>query len=153
VVGDSVLRDTTRPVAEFRDKTVLAFEQKDVTGLALDMRDEKIALEQADGRWKVTKPGRCRRTPARCAFPRRSPVRRVGVRGRCAQITGAVRTDKPVRLDVQTGREKDRATKTLLIGRADPPRRASTPCGRASRSVSADPTTWTAVPKNLAVLR
>ena len=44
VVGDSVLRDTTRPLAEFRDKTVLAFEQKDVTGVELDMRDEKIAL-------------------------------------------------------------------------------------------------------------
>src|SRR5947209_1157004 len=56
VVGDSVLRDTTRPVAEFRDKTVLAFEQKDVTGVALDLRDEKIALEQADGRWKLTRP-------------------------------------------------------------------------------------------------
>src|SRR6266403_4899769 len=56
VVGDSVLRDTTRPVAEFRDKTVLAFDPKDVTGLELDMRDEKIALEQADGRWKLTRP-------------------------------------------------------------------------------------------------
>src|SRR5262249_16880492 len=42
VIGDSVLRDVTRPVAEFRDKTVLAFDQKDVTGLELDLRDDKI---------------------------------------------------------------------------------------------------------------
>src|SRR5437667_9691003 len=32
VVGDSVLRASTRPAAEFRDKTVLAFEQREVTG-------------------------------------------------------------------------------------------------------------------------
>src|SRR5262249_56011421 len=56
VIGDSVLRDVTRPVAEFRDKTVLAFDQKDVTGLELDLRDDKIALEQADGKWKLTRP-------------------------------------------------------------------------------------------------
>src|SRR4029450_11692301 len=38
VVGESILRDATRPVAEFRDKTVLAFDQKDVTGLEIVTR-------------------------------------------------------------------------------------------------------------------
>jgi len=56
VVGESVLRDTTRPVAEFRDKSVLAFDQKDVTGFEIVTRDDTLAVEQAEGRWKLTRP-------------------------------------------------------------------------------------------------
>src|SRR5713226_8485435 len=56
VVGDSVLRDTTRPLADFRDKAVLAFDQKDVTALEIITRDDTIAVEQTDGRWKLTRP-------------------------------------------------------------------------------------------------
>src|SRR5438445_10040732 len=55
-MSDSVLRDSTRPVAEFRDKTVLAFEQREVTGLAIDTRDDQIALEPAAARWKTPRP-------------------------------------------------------------------------------------------------
>jgi hypothetical protein len=156
VVGDSVLRDTTRPVAEFRDKTVLAFEQKDVTGLELDMRDEKIALEQADGRWKVTKP---RPLPADADTVRDflDKLRAARVKEFAADAPKSLEPfglDKPVRLDVQTGREKDRATKTLLIGRADPAKKGVYAMRPGESSVLVIPDeTWTAVPKNLAVLR
>jgi hypothetical protein len=62
--------------------------------------------------------------------------------------------DKPVRLDVQTGRAKDRATKTLLIGRADPAKKGVYAMRPGESSVLLIPDeTWTAVPKNLAVLR
>ena len=56
VVGESVLRDSTRPVADFRDKAVLAFDQKDVTGLEIVTADDTIAAEQADGRWRLSRP-------------------------------------------------------------------------------------------------
>jgi hypothetical protein len=156
VVGDSVLRDTTRPVAEFRDKTVLAFEQRDVTGLELDMRDEKIALEQADGRWKVTKP---RPLPADADTVRDflDKLRAARVKEFAADAPKSLEPfglDKPVRLDVKTGREKDRATKTLLIGRADPAKKGVYAMRPGESSVLLIPDeTWTAVPKNLAVLR
>jgi Domain of unknown function (DUF4340) len=156
VVGDSVLRDTTRPVAEFRDKTVLAFEQKDVTGLELDMRDEKIALEQADGRWKITKP---RPMPADADTVRDflDKLRAARVKEFAADAPKSLEPfglDKPVRLDIQTGREKDRATKTLLIGRADPAKKGVYAMRPGESAVLLIPDeTWTAVPKNLAVLR
>jgi hypothetical protein len=156
VVGDSVLRDTTRPVAEFRDKAVLAFEQRDVTGLELDMRDEKIALEQADGRWKVTKP---RPLPADADTVRDflEKLRAARVKEFAADAPKSLEPfglDKPVRLDVQTGREKDRATKTLLIGRADPAKKGVYAMRPGESAVLLIPDeTWTAVPKNLAVLR
>src|SRR5213593_4508431 len=156
VVGDSVLRDTTRPVAEFRDKTVLAFEQKDVTGVALDLRDEKIALEQADGRWKLTLP---RVLPADADTVRDflDKLRAARVKEFPADAPKSLEPfglDKPVRLDVQTGRDRDRATKTLLIGRADPAKKGVFAMRPGESTVMLIPDeTWTAVPKNVAVLR
>ncbi len=156
VIGDSVQRDATRPVADFRDKTVLAFEQKDVTGLELDLRDEKIALEQADGRWKMTKP---RPLPADADTVRDflEKLRAARVKEFAADAPRSLEPfglDKPVRLDVQTGRDKDRATKTLLIGRADPAKKGVYAMRPGESSVLVIPDeTWTAVPKNVAVLR
>ena len=156
VVGDSVLRDTTRPVAEFRDKTVLAFEQKDVTGLELALRDDKIALEQADGRWKLTKP---RALPADADTVRDflEKLRAARVKEFAADGPRSLEPfglDKPVRLDIQTGREKDRATKTLLFGRADPAKKGVFAMRPGESTVMLIPEeTLTAVPKNVAVLR
>ena len=156
VVGDSVLRDTTRPVAEFRDKTVLAFDQKDVTGLEIDTRDEKIALEQADGRWKLTRP---RPLPADADTVRDflEKLRAARVKEFAADAPRSLEPfglDKPVRLDVQTGRDKDRATKTLLVGRAEPAKKGVFAMRPGESTVMLIPDeTWAAVPKNLAVLR
>src|SRR5437867_6587859 len=156
VVGDSVLRDTTRPVAEFRDKTVLAFEQKDVTGVALDLRDEKIALEQADGRWKLTRR-RVRPAAADTVRAFLDKLRAARVKEFPADAPNSLEPfglDKPVRLDVQTGRDRDRATKTLLIGRADPAKKGVFAMRPGESTVMLIPDeTWTAVPKNVAVLR
>jgi Domain of unknown function (DUF4340) len=156
VVGDSVLRDTTRPVTEFRDKTVLAFEPRDVTGLELDLRDDKIALEQADGRWKLTRP---RALPADTDTVRDllEKLRAARVKEFAADAPKSLEPfglDKPVRLEVQTGRDKDRATKTLLIGRADPAKKGVYAMRPGEAAVLLIPDeTWTAVPKNVAVLR
>ena len=156
VVGDSVLRDATRPVAEFRDKTVIAFDQKDVTGVEIDTRDEKIALEQADGRWKMTKP---RPLPAdgdtvRGFLEKLQSARVKEFAAEAPKSLEPFGLDKPVRIDVQTGRDKDRATKTLLIGRADAAKKGVFAMRPGESSVLLIPDeTWTAVPKNVAVLR
>src|SRR6516165_937297 len=156
VIGDSVLRDATRPVADFRDKTVLAFDQKDVTGVEIDTRDEKIALEQADGRWKMTKP---RPLPADADTVRGflEKLQSARVKEFAAEAPKSLEPfglDKPVRIDVQTGRDKDRATKTLLIGRADAAKKGVFAMRPGESSVLLIPDeTWTAVPKNVAVLR
>ena len=42
VVGESVLRDATKPVADFRDRTILAFDAKDVTGFEIVLPDETL---------------------------------------------------------------------------------------------------------------
>src|SRR5262245_42352163 len=121
VVGESVLRDTTRPVADFRDKTVLAFDQKDVTGLEIVTREDTIAVEQADGRWRLTRP---RALPADSDLIRDflEKLRSARVKEFVAEAPPSLAPfglDRPVKVAINTGRDKDRATKTLLLGRAD----------------------------------
>jgi hypothetical protein len=156
VVGESALRDATRPVADFRDKSVLAFDQKDVTGLEIVTRDDTLALEQADGRWKLTRP---RALPADAETVRDflEKVRAARVKEFVADAPRALEPfglDRPVRVSLQTGRDKDRATKTVLFGRVDSAKKGVYAMRPGETSVLLIPEeTWTAVPKNVAVLR
>jgi hypothetical protein len=156
VVGDSVLRDTTRPLADFRDKAVIAFDQKDVTGLEVVTRDEAIAVEMADGRWKLSRP---RALPADGDTVREflEKLRAARVREFVAETPRSLEPfglDRPVKVSIHTGRDQDRATKTLLFGRADPSKKGVYAMRAGGSSVVVVPDeTWAAVPKNVAVLR
>jgi Domain of unknown function (DUF4340) len=156
VVGESALRDATRPVADFRDKSVLAFDQKEVTGLEIVTRDDTLALEQADGRWKLTRP---RALPADAETVRDflEKVRAARVKEFAADAPKSLEPfglDRPVRISLHTGRDKDRATKTVLFGRVDPAKKGVYAMRPDESAVLLIPEeTWTAVPKNVAVLR
>ena len=156
VVGDSVLRDTTRPLADFRDKAVLAFDQKDVTALEIITRDDTIAVEQADGRWKLTRP---RALPADGDTLRDflEKLRAARVKEFVAEAPRSLEPfglDRPVKVSIHTGRDKDRATKTLLFGRGDPAKKGVYAMRAGESAVVVIPDeTWAAVPKNVAVLR
>ena len=156
VVGDSVLRDTTRPLADFRDKAVLAFDQKDVTALGIITRDDTIAVEQADGRWKLTRP---RALPADGDTLRDflEKLRAARVKEFVAEAPRSLEPfglDRPVKVSIHTGRDKDRATKTLLFGRGDAGKKGVYAMRAGESAVVVIPDeTWAAVPKNVAVLR
>jgi len=156
VVGDSVLRDTTRPLADFRDKAVLAFDQKDVTALEIITRDDTIAVEQADGRWTLTRP---RALPADGDMLRDflEKLRAARVKEFVAEAPRSLEPfglDRPVQVLIHTGRDKDRATKTLLFGRGDPAKKGVYAMRAGESAVVVIPDeTWAAVPKNVAVLR
>src|SRR5260370_30792695 len=55
-LSESVLRDATRPLADFRDRTLLAFEPKSVSAFEVATRAETLAVERAEGRWRLTTP-------------------------------------------------------------------------------------------------
>ena len=121
-VPDSVLRDATRPVTDYRDKTVLAFDRANVTGLDIAAPDETLGLESADGKWTLTRPTPRPADPDVVSdFLEKLGSARVKefVAENPASLQG-YGLDRPVRVDIHTGRDKDRATKTLLVGRADP---------------------------------
>src|SRR6059036_1687462 len=56
VLPDGVLRDATRPATDFRDKTILAFDRKDVSGVDLVVRGETIGLQYDGKGWLLTQP-------------------------------------------------------------------------------------------------
>src|SRR4030095_5104379 len=56
VLGESVLRDATKPVADFRDRPILAFDAKDVSGFEVVLPDQTLAVEGETRAWRITQP-------------------------------------------------------------------------------------------------
>src|SRR5712691_7316003 len=135
VVSDMVLRDVTRPLADFRDRTVLAFGQRQVTAFEVATREETLAVEQADGRWKLTRPVALPPTPRRsptfstssspCESRSSSPRRR----SRWSPTASSARSvSRSTRAATRTARPR-RSSSERRTGRSG----GSTPCGPASR--------------------
>ena len=156
VLGESVLRDSTRPLADFRDRSVLAFDPKTVTGFEVVLPDETLAVENADGAWRLTKPSALRAdTETITDFLDKlnaQKVREFVAEG--AASRGPYGLERPTRLTIYAGREKDRVSRTLLLGKVDPAKKgiyAMRPDEPTVLLVGEE--LWNAVPKNVAVLR
>lgn len=156
VLPESVLRDATRPLADFRDRTVLAFDGKSVSALEVQTREETLAVEQADGRWKLTKPVALAADAETVAdFLEKLQAQKVKeFVAESPRSLAPYGLDRPVRVAIHTGRDKDRATKTLLFGAVDKAKQgvyAMRP-GEASVLLLPEPA-WAAVPKTVGALR
>src|SRR5216117_1157258 len=156
VIPDSVLRDSTRPAVDFRDKTILSFERKDVTGLDLALRDDALSLNHAEKGWRITRP--------RALAADNDVVNDVLDKLQNARVKEFVidaprslepyGLERPTRVEVHTGKDKDRATKTLLIGATDDKKRGVYALRTGEQSVMLLPEdVWTALPKTVAALR
>jgi len=156
VLGDSVLRDVTRPVADFRDKTLLAFDRKQVTGLEVVSREETLGLESADGGWKITRPVAL----AADADTVNEFLEKLGgakVKEFVADAPSSLESyglDRPWRVTVHTGKDKERASRALLLGKVDSAKKGVYAMREGESSVLLVPEdVWTALPKNVAVAR
>jgi hypothetical protein len=157
VLGDSVLRDATRPVADFRNKTVLSFDRKDVTGLVVVTRDETLAVEASgEGGWRLTRP---RPLPAdpETVDELLNKLTAAKIKEFVADGPKSLQPyglERPVRLTIQTGKDKDRATKELLLGSVDDKKKGIYAQRPGENSVLLLPEdVWTALPKTTAALR
>jgi hypothetical protein len=153
---DGVARDATRPVADYRDKTVLAFDRGGVTGLDITTPEETLGLQSADGAWTLTRPA-ARPADADVVGDLLEKLGAARVKAFVAENPASLQPfglDRPVRLDVHTGRDKDRATKTLLLGRADPAKQGIYAMRPGEASVLLLPEDLEkALPRSAAVLR
>ncbi|MGH7392555.1 MAG: DUF4340 domain-containing protein [Candidatus Rokuibacteriota bacterium] len=122
VVGDGVLRDATRPLADFRSKAVLAFDRKEVTGVEIVTRDETLAVEPAGERgWRMTRPRALEADPDAVAGLLEK-LAGAKVREFVAETPRSLAPyglERPVRVAIHVGKDKDRATRTILLGNAD----------------------------------
>jgi hypothetical protein len=157
VVSDGVLRDVTRPVGDFRNKTILAFDRQDVAGLEVALPEETLAVERAgEAQWKVTRPRPLRAdTQAVSDFLEKLAGGRikefVAETPRSLEPYGLAR---PVRVAIHVGRDKDRATRALLLGRLDDKKKGVYALRPGEASVLLLPEeVWTTLPKTTAAIR
>ncbi|MGH7323661.1 MAG: DUF4340 domain-containing protein [Candidatus Rokuibacteriota bacterium] len=156
VVADGILRDVTRPAADFRNKTILAFDRASVTGVEIVTRDETLAVEAGENRWRLTRP---RPLPADTDAVR-DFLDKLGS-GRIKEFVAETPRslepyglERPVRVSVHTGKDGDRATKSLLIGHVDDKKKGVYAMRPGEPSVFLLPEdVWTALPRTTAALR
>src|SRR5262245_18590691 len=121
VIGDSVLRDATRPVADFRDKTILSFDRQQVTGLEIVTRDDTLSLEPATKGWRLTRPVEAGADPdAVSGFLDKLGAAKV--KEFVAEAPPSLEPyglDRPWKVTLHTGKDKDRASRTLMIGKVE----------------------------------
>jgi hypothetical protein len=156
-LSETVSRDATRPTADFRDHTVIAFDRRSVTGIDLDVEGDQIGLVADEpGKWRIVKP-RALRADADivAAFLDKlegaKATEFVDDAPRSLQPYGL---DKPARVTVWVGKDKDRSGRTLLVGRMAPDKKGVyvKRDGETGVMLTAE-ALWTAFPKNVAVLR
>ncbi len=157
LLSDFLLRDTTKPVADYRDKTILAFDRKDVTGLEIRIGDDLLVAEpEAETKWKITKPVSLRADwDAISDFL--DKLRFTKVKEFVADAPASLAPyglDHPTRVSLSFRKEKDRTSQALLFGKPAPAKKgvyAMRP-GEGSVLLVGDDL-WEALPKNVAVLR
>jgi len=155
--SESVLRDVTRPVADFRDKAVITFDRKSVTGLELGVEGGPVALESPEaGKWQMVRPRPYKADgDAVSEFLDKLDAARVKEFVEDAPASLApYGLDKPTDVTVVLGRDKERSTRTLQFGKVDAAKKGVYVMRAGERSVLLVPDElWTAVPKTPAVLR
>jgi hypothetical protein len=121
VLSDGVLRDATRPVVDFRDRTILAFDRGNVTGVDIVTDAETIAVEPAGAQWRITRPVALTADTAEMndLLEKLATVKVKEFVAEAPRSREAYGLERPLRVSVHTGKDKDRATRTLLVGRVD----------------------------------
>ena len=128
LVPDSLLREAQKKPSEFRDKTVLAFETKSVKGLEITPRPGPTITAKLRGTddWQLTAP------VAVAADREQISTLLESLRGarikefvtESPKTPGEYGLDRPVRLVLWLGEEKERGSKALRFGNAVPDKQA-----------------------------
>jgi len=156
VVSDGVLRETTKPVAEFRDRTILTFDRKDVSGIDVVVDGTTLSTTHADNAWRMTQPVAL---PAdgEAIADLLEKLAAAKVKEFVADAPPSLAPyglERPLRLTVHTGRDKERASRTLLVGRTDAEKKGVYALREGERSVLLLPEdVGKAVPRTVAALR
>ena len=156
VLPDSVLREATRPVVDFRDRTILAFERRDVTGVNVVTDAETIVIEPAGEKWKITRPVTLGADTAEMndLLDKLASAKVKDFVAEAPRTMQAYGLERPIKVSVHTGKDKDRATRTLLVGRTDADKKGVYAMREGESSVLLLPEEIAKlVPRNVAAIR
>lgn len=156
-LSEVVARDLAKPVTELRDRTVLAFDRKGVGQVDLQLSGETLTLESAEaGKWRLTKP---RVLPADPDVVADFLEKLDGAKAK-EFVEDAPRSLAPYGLDHPTtvtlwiGKDKERASRSLLFGREDKGKKGVYVVRSGEPGVMlVGEELWAAVPKTMGVLR
>lgn len=156
-LSENVSRDTNRPTAEFRDRSVIAFDRRSVTGLDLDVGGDQIGLVADEpGKWRIVKPRPLRADPDQIAefLDKLEGAKALEFVDDAPKSLAPYGLDRPSRVTVWVGKDKDRASRILLVGRAVPEKKGVYVKreGEPGVILTAE-AVWTAFPKTVAALR
>lgn len=153
-VSEVVGRDTVRPIGDFRDKTLVAFDRKAVSGLDLEVDRSRISLaSDAPGTWRIVAPG-AYRADGGLVGEFLDKLASAKVREWISGSPAQYGLDRPAVVTVWTGKDKERASKTVLLGRVDAEKKGVYVMRGGDAEVMVAPEDlWTALPKTVAVLR
>ena len=156
-LSESIARDTSRPVADFRDHTVMAFDRRNVTGVDLDVNGDQIALAADEpGKWRIVKPRALRADTDLVSefLDKLEGAKATEFVDDAPKSLAPYGLDKPARVTVWVGRDKDRAARTLLVGRPVPEKKGVYVKREGEPGVILTAgAVWTAFPKTVAALR
>ena len=155
-LGDSVLREATKPASEFRDRTILALDRKEVSGFEVTAEGETLAVAHAGDAWRITKPVAL---PADTdavgdMFEKLTAAKVKEFVAEAPRSRATYGLDRPLRLTIHTGRDKERASRTLLVGRTDAAKKGVYAMREGESSVLLVPDDVAkAIPRTVAALR
>jgi len=156
-LSEVVARDLAKPVTELRDRTVLAFDRKGVAQVDLQLPGEALTLESAEaGKWRLTKP---RVLPADPDVVADFLEKLDGAKAK-EFVEDAPRSltpyglDRPTTVTLWIGKDKERASRSLLFGREDKGKKGVYVMRSGEPGVMlVGEELWAAVPKTMGVLR
>ena len=150
-------RDVARPVGDFRDKTVIAFDKKAVTGIDLEVGGDHISLVADEPRkWRIVKPN-AYRADSDLVSDFLDKLESAKIKEFVADAPPSLAPyglDRPATVTIWTGKDKDRSSKTLLFGKGDMEKKGVYVMRAGEPGVMLVPEElWTVFPKTVAVLR
>jgi len=156
-LSESIARDASRPVADFRDRTVIAFDRRNVSGIDLDVNGDQIGVVADEpGKWRIVKPRALRADTDLIAefLDKLEGAKAVEFVDDAPKSLQPYGLDKPSKVTVWVGKDKDRAARTLLVGRAVPEKKGVYVKreGEPGVILTAE-AVWTVFPKTVGALR
>lgn len=155
-MSEVVARDVSRPAADFRDKSVIAFDRKHVNAVDLEVEGDRISLARDDGgAWQITRP-----TAYRADGDLIGDFLEKLESAKAKEFVDQPRSpaqyglDRPAKVTVWIGKDKDRSARTLLVGRPDKDKKGVHVMRDGQPPVMlVGEELWTALPKTVAALR
>jgi Domain of unknown function (DUF4340) len=156
-VSELVGRDTSRPVADFRDKTVIVFDRKGVTAVDLDVGGERIALQTDEAnKWRIVTPSPFRADADLIGgfLDKLSAAKVKEFVADSPASLGPYGLDRPSAVTIWTGKDKERSSRALRFGRVDAEKKGVYVARAGEAGVMLAPEDlWEAFPKTVAALR